>query len=192
MNRFILSRLDWDDEIDFDCKDPEIDDYFRHGRKSSQQNLASVSYCLKTPDQTSVALFSLANGYFQGFDENTMGPSVNINALGVHNQYQNQGIGRNIVRFIQAFFVLNNKTGCRYLTLRASNNAKTIKFYEKYCHFIKTGEPGMATVPMYHDLMDTKNALELDPVLMRNYEITAKRIMHTGSTPFEMATEMPG
>ncbi len=73
------------------------------------------------------------------------------------------------------------------MTVSASNKVETIRFYEDYCHFIRTGDRGMATVPMYHDLMDTKNALELDPELMRNYEIAAKQIMHTGSTPFEIA-----
>ncbi len=90
MSKYIFSRLEWDDEFDFDCDDREINEYFRLGRPASQKILPSVSYRLTSQQGLDVAFVTLANNYFQGYDENSSGPSVNIVALGVNKKDQSE------------------------------------------------------------------------------------------------------
>jgi ribosomal protein S18 acetylase RimI-like enzyme len=191
VSQYIFSRLEWDDTFDFDCKDPEINDYFYRGRPASQEELQSVSYCLTAPSGDKVAFVSLSNGLFQGIMDDVGSPAVTINALGVNHNHQSKGIGRSMIQFLQAYFVIKNKTGCRYMTLRATNKPDTIKFYEKYCHFIKINGPGMETIPMYFDLIDTRDALASDPVLDKSYRSAIDRMMMTGSTIIEVEDSTP-
>ncbi|MCB1168677.1 MAG: hypothetical protein KDK33_21150, partial [Leptospiraceae bacterium] len=39
------------------------------------------------------------------------------------------GLGRQILDLLKADFVTNNKTGCRFITVDAYNNPKTLGFY---------------------------------------------------------------
>lgn len=56
-------------------------------------------------------------------------PSVKIGRLAIASKYQGSGIGRQLIDFIKATFVTNNRTGCRFITVDAYEDA--LKFYEK-------------------------------------------------------------
>ncbi len=58
-------------------------------------------------------------------------PAVKIARLGTDKSFQSKGIGSQIISFLKGFFVVRNKTGCRYLTVDAYNRAETLKFYKK-------------------------------------------------------------
>lgn len=57
-------------------------------------------------------------------------PAVKLGRLGINKKFQGQGHGTDIVNFLKEFFIDNNKTGCRFITVDAYNNEKTLKFYQ--------------------------------------------------------------
>jgi len=80
-------------------------------------------------------------------------PAVKIGRLGVHTKYQKSGIGTQLLDTIKFLFIDNNKTGCRYITVDAYNNEKTIPFYRKNgFNFLTESDSGDTTRLMYFDL----------------------------------------
>lgn len=59
-------------------------------------------------------------------------PATLIGRLGVNSIFRQKGIDSDVMTFIKQWIIASeNKTGCRYLTVHAYNNEKTISFYEK-------------------------------------------------------------
>ncbi|MEQ9304937.1 MAG: GNAT family N-acetyltransferase, partial [Marinoscillum sp.] len=59
-------------------------------------------------------------------------PAVLIGRLGVAKSYENRGIGKELMDFIQAWFIDGaNKTGCRFVVVDAYNRSKVLSYYEK-------------------------------------------------------------
>lgn len=59
-------------------------------------------------------------------------PALKIGRLAVNKIYNKQGIGRQIVLFVEALYALNRQAGCRFITVDAVPSA--IEFYKK-CNF---------------------------------------------------------
>lgn len=55
---------------------------------------------------------------------------MKIGRIGVNKEYQRRDIGTQMIDFIKRFFILENKTGCRFLTVDAYNKPRILKFYE--------------------------------------------------------------
>jgi len=78
-------------------------------------------------------------------------PAVKIGRLAVHTDYQKQGIGTQLIDFIKAFFITNNKTGCRFITADAYQ--ESLKFYERNgFKFLTDKDKGKKARLMYFDL----------------------------------------
>lgn len=58
-------------------------------------------------------------------------PAVKIGRLGVKNKYQGQNFGTALINLSKNFFLTDNRTGCRFITVDAYNEEQVIKFYEK-------------------------------------------------------------
>lgn len=58
-------------------------------------------------------------------------PAVKIGRLGVSSGFQGEDIGTTLLNMVKELFLIENRTGCRYLTVDAYNNEKTMNFYEK-------------------------------------------------------------
>lgn len=59
-------------------------------------------------------------------------PAMKIGRLGIDKSFQGQGIGRQLMDFIKAWFCEDaNKTGCRFITVDAYNNEKALNYYLK-------------------------------------------------------------
>ena len=56
-------------------------------------------------------------------------PAVKIGRLGVSVDNKGKSIGSFIIDFVKAYFVFNNKSGCRFITVDAYSDA--IPFYKK-------------------------------------------------------------
>lgn len=54
-------------------------------------------------------------------------PAVKLCRFGVDESLKGQSIGTILLRFIKSYFVIDNKTGCRFITVDAYANA--IPFY---------------------------------------------------------------
>ena len=78
---------------------------------------------------------------------------MKICRLGIDNSLRGKGIGSMLLDFIKYFFIENNKTGCRFLTVDAYNNA--IRFYRNnnFKH-LKEQEEDKITNSLYFDLND--------------------------------------
>jgi predicted N-acetyltransferase YhbS len=94
--------------------------------------------------------------------------AVKIARLAVRKGLENQnlGLGRAIVVFIQVFFLLKNKTGCRFLTVDSYPGA--IGFYKKvgFKKIEKNPDDVKANdhVLMYLDLAQIKNSAHVQEI----------------------------
>ena len=80
-------------------------------------------------------------------------PAVKLCRLGVDVSAKKHRIGTTILNYIKSMFVIDNKTGCRFLTVDAYLNA--VPFYEKNgFRFMNSEDDDPHTRLMYFDLMD--------------------------------------
>jgi hypothetical protein len=158
----------------FSCGDDDLDDFILRWASAFQKHLLSVSYAYV--DDVSgriLAYCSLANDKVaitdfkdkaefnrfrkkRGFpNEKRLKsyPAVKLCRLGVDMTAKGQRIGTTILNYIKSMFVIENKTGCRFLTVDAYLNA--VPFYEKNgFRFMTQDDDDPHTRLMYFDLLD--------------------------------------
>ena len=158
----------------FSCGDDDLDDFILRRASAFQKHLLSVSYAYV--DDVSgriLAYCSLANDKVaitdfkdkaefnrfrkkRGFpNEKRLKsyPAVKLCRLGVDMTAKGQRIGTTILNYIKSMFVIENKTGCRFLTVDAYLNA--VSFYEKNgFRFMTQDDDDPHTRLMYFDLLD--------------------------------------
>ncbi len=134
----------------FDCGDADLNDFILKESMLYRQALLAVSYVMENKQDSSdvSAYFSLANDKvsLNDFENKTefnrfrkhrfvnekrlkSYPAVKICRLGVDLSMKGQYVGTFLLNFIKSYFVINNKTGCRFLTVDAYADA--IPFYLK-------------------------------------------------------------
>lgn len=80
-------------------------------------------------------------------------PAVKLCRLGVDSSAKGQQIGTTVLDYIKSMFVIENKTGCRFLTVDAYLDA--VPFYVKNgFRFLNAEDNDPHTRLMYYDLMD--------------------------------------
>lgn len=145
-----IRRLKRKESIEsFDCGDADLNDFILKESPLYRQALLAVSYILENKQNLTVsAYFSLANDKvaLNDFENKTefnrfrkhrfvnekrlrSYPAVKICRLGVDLSMKGQYIGTFLLNFIKSYFIINNKTGCRFLTVDAY--AKAVPFYLK-------------------------------------------------------------
>ena len=65
-------------------------------------------------------------------------PALKIGRLAVSQQYSMHGVGTQIIRFVEAMYLMNTQAGCRFITVDAIPSA--VDFYKK-CNFFTLKEP---------------------------------------------------
>ena len=159
----------------FDCGDRDLNDFILNRASAFQKYLIAVTYaCVSIDDASKVyAYCSLANDKVaitdfkdkaefnrfrkkRGFpNEKRLKsyPAVKLCRLGVDMTAKGQRIGTTILNYIKSMFVIENKTGCRFLTVDAYLNA--VPFYEKNgFRFMTQEDDDPHTRLMYFDLLD--------------------------------------
>lgn len=145
-----IKRLDKTDKIEsFDCGDAELNDFILNQSSFFRSEKLAVSYTLqsRTNPNDAVAFFSLSNDKISitDFDNKTLYnrfsrrfnnrkrlksyPAVKIGRIGVSESEKGKNLGSFLIDFIKTYFVFNNKSGCRFLTVDAYSDA--IPFYQK-------------------------------------------------------------
>ena len=78
-------------------------------------------------------------------------PAVKIGRLAISEEFASQGLGRDIIRLIKFMFTHDNRTGCRFITVDAYQNA--VGFYQR-CgfDFISEKDQNDVTRSMFYDL----------------------------------------
>jgi GNAT superfamily N-acetyltransferase len=80
-------------------------------------------------------------------------PSVKICRLGIKKDYHGKGIGSILLYFIKSYFLEDNKSGCRFITVDAYHDA--IPFYQNNdFQFLRKDEDDFVTRLLYYDLND--------------------------------------
>ncbi len=128
----------------FDCGDTDLNEYFQKDSEHYRANLLTQTYCLvlqSVPD-FAIALLDFCNdavilkdigielqtdrkSYTRSF------PAVKLTRLGVRKEFRRRHIGSNALNMIKRFFTMDNRTGCRLITVDAYDNPDVLSFYEK-------------------------------------------------------------
>lgn len=156
----------------FDCGDADLNDFILSESLFYRKTLLAVSYVVeeKLDNHPVSAYFSLANDKISlnDFESKTefnrfrkhrfvnekrlkSYPAVKICRLGVDKRTKGVHMGSFLLDFIKSYFIIDNKTGCRFLTVDAYADA--IPFYQKN-GFIPLNEEDAdaATRLLYFDL----------------------------------------
>lgn len=157
----------------FDCGDEDLNSFIQEEAPLYRKALLAVTYVVEDNESGKVlAYFSLANDKvsLSDFESKTefnrfrkhrfvnekrlkSYPAGKLCRLAVDNTAKNLHIGSNLIRFIKRYFITDNKTGCRFLTVDAY--AEAIPFYRKN-GFIPLNEDdaGQTTRLLFFDLND--------------------------------------
>lgn len=81
-------------------------------------------------------------------------PAVKVCRLGVGQSMKSQGAGTMLLNFVKTFFTVDNKAGCRFITVDVYVDA--MPFYEKngFSPLSSDDEEAKYTRAMYFDLND--------------------------------------
>lgn len=121
----------------FNCGDVDLDDFILNRASIFQKHLLAVSYAYVDDASKVYAYCSLANDRvaLDNFRDKTefnrfrkksgfpnekrlkSYPAVKLCRLGVDVSAKKQRIGTTILNYIKSMFVIDNKTGCRFLTV---------------------------------------------------------------------------
>lgn len=174
----IIRRLCEDETISsFYCGDSDLDDFILNEAPLYRDSLLSVNYVMEEEDD-SVAFFSLSNDKISihDFEDKTnfnrfrshkfvnkkrikSYPAVKIGRFAIESKFQGNGIGSVLLDFIKGYFLVDNKTGCRFITVDAYKSA--VSFYEKNGFVALQNRNDVFTQLMYFDLADYKNKLKV-------------------------------
>ena len=177
---FIIRKLGTEEKVkSFDCGDADLNDFILNESNLYRKALLSVSYVFEAEDDVNhehiAAYFSLANDRvsitdfpnkteFNRFRKHRFVnekrlksyPAAKICRLAVSQDLKGQHIGEFMIRAVKSFFLADNKTGCRFLTVDAY--AAAIPFYlkQKFEKFVPltVEDEGAETRLLYFDLND--------------------------------------
>lgn len=171
-NRCQVRRLNIGDSIsEFDCRDEDLNDFILNEACLYRNALLSVTYVVEDRMTHDVlAYFSLANDKISisDFESKTefnrfrkhkfvnekrlrSYPAIKIGRLAISQKAQHQSIGTYLLEFIEDYFIIDNKSGCRFVTVDAYVNA--IPFYIKNNYqFLNNDDEDKRTRVMYFDL----------------------------------------
>ncbi len=170
--RYIVRRLNIGDTIAvFDCCDNDLNDFLLNEANLYRTALLSVTYVVEDVDTGEiVAYFSLSNDKISlsDFESKTefnrfrrhkfvnekrlrSYPAIKIGRLAISKTSQHQPIGTYLLEFIEDYFVVDNKSGCQFVTVDAYVDA--IPFYIKNNYqFLNNDDEDKCTRVMYFDL----------------------------------------
>ncbi|MDE7335378.1 MAG: GNAT family N-acetyltransferase [Muribaculaceae bacterium] len=155
----------------FDCNDEDLNDFLLNEANLYRNALLSVTYVVEEKETDQVlAYFSLSNDKvsISDFDSKTefnrfrkhkfvnekrlrSYPAIKIGRLAISKDAQHQSIGTYLLEFIQDYFIIDNKSGCRFVTVDAYVDA--IPFYIKNSYqFLNHDDEDKRTRVMYFDL----------------------------------------
>ena len=149
-NQYKVRKLSADERVEsFNCGDADLNDFIINEAAPYRKALLAVTYVLEERNTKRVAaFFSLANDKvsLSDFENKTefnrfrktrfvnekrlrSYPAAKLCRLGVDESMKGLSIRSTLLRFIKSYFVVDNKTGCRFLTVDAYADA--VPFYLK-------------------------------------------------------------
>jgi GNAT superfamily N-acetyltransferase len=175
------------EKIVFDCGHPDLNDFFCNEAAEYQKCLLATTYRYMKGDEV-VALFSVSNDHipisnsekrkhYPATKHLRSYPAVKIGRLGVSTAHQRKQIGTSIIQFLKIFFLVRNKTGCRYITVDAYNKPETLQFYQRNGFELLTNQDdNNKTRTMYCDLLPYHNTIQMNEELKSAIAAAIKNI----------------
>lgn len=160
----------------FSCGDDDLDDFILNDAPLYREALLAVTYIIeRNLDKEVVGYFSLANDRIaiKDFPSNnefnkfrrhrfvnekrlTNYPSVKLCRFALSNVVKGQRIGSILLDFLKRYFVSDNKTGCRFITVDAYRTAEP--FYQKNGFlYLSSADEEKPTRLMFYDLINIEN-----------------------------------
>lgn len=155
-----------------DCGDPDLNEYFRDDSEKYRRQLltqtyvfhetgsdvvvATVDFCNDALPKANMTTGPKKNIPFEKRGFHTF-PAVKITRLGVRKEFHGLKVGTALLTTIKRFFVVDNRTGCRFITVDAYRHA--VGFYERN-DFIRMkieDDPESPTIPLFFDLLRTSS-----------------------------------
>lgn len=155
----------------FNCEDEDLNDFILNEASLYRSALLSVTYIVEDKlSKDVIAYFSLSNDKISisDFESKTdfnrfrkhkfvnekrlrSYPAIKIGRLAIAKSVQHQSIGTYLLEFISDYFLVDNKSGCRFVTVDAYVDA--IPFYIKNSYqFLNSDDEDKKTRVMYFDL----------------------------------------
>lgn len=169
-----IRKLNQNEKIaSFSCGDDDLDDFLMNDAPLYREALLAVTYIIeRNSDKEVVGYFSLANDRIaiKDFPSNnefnrfrrhrfvndkrlTNYPAVKLCRFALGNSVKGQRIGSILLDFMKRYFVSENKTGCRFLTVDAYRRAEA--FYKKNGFlYLNNGDVEKPTRLMFYDLIN--------------------------------------
>lgn len=135
----------------FDCGVVRLNNFLHKESVSFSEKLLGVSYVFlkeKKKKEEVVAFFTVSNDaiHVKQLPNNSKNkvnkkvpstkhmkgyPAVKIGQLGVSKDYRgfDPRVGHQLMKFIKGFFLKDNKTGCKFILVDATNNEKVKQYY---------------------------------------------------------------
>ncbi|MCM1037660.1 MAG: GNAT family N-acetyltransferase [Bacteroides sp.] len=170
--RCIVRRLSAGERIAaFDCQDADLNDFIVNEAALYREALLAVTYVVEDKSTSEVlAYFSLTNDKVSISDFESKAdfnrfrkqkfvnekrirsyPAIKIGRLAIAKSIQHQSVGTYLLEFIEDYFIVDNKSGCRFVTVDAYVDA--IPFYIKNNYqFLNNDDEDKNTRVMYFDL----------------------------------------
>ncbi|MBD3589679.1 GNAT family N-acetyltransferase [Bacteroides sp. GM023] len=167
-----VRRLGINERIEsFDCGDADLNDFILNESFLYRDELLAVSYIMENESGKVIAYFSLANDKvsLSEFDNKTefnrfrkhrfinekrlkSYPAVKICRFGVDVSVRNLHLGTQLINFIKWYFITNNKTGCRFITVDAYINAIPFYLKNEFQPLTESDKDDFHTRQLYYDL----------------------------------------
>lgn len=173
-NNYDIRRLDAGEAVThFCCGDEDLDDFIINDAPLYRDALLAVTYIIeRISDKEAVGYFSLANdkiaikdfptsNEFNRFRRHrfvnekrlTNYPSVKLCRFALSHSVRGQHIGSILLDFMKRYFISDNKTGCRFMTVDAYRTAEP--FYAKNGFlYLSNSDVEKPTRLMFYDLIN--------------------------------------
>ncbi|WP_288716888.1 GNAT family N-acetyltransferase [uncultured Duncaniella sp.] len=172
-----IRKLDLKEYITaFSCGDDDLDDFILNDAPLYREALLAVTYIIeRNSDKKVVGYFSLANdritikdfpsnNEFNKFRKHrfvnekrlTNYPSVKLCRFALSNDIRGKHVGSILLDFMKRYFVSDNKTGCRFMTVDAYRTAE--EFYLKNGFlYLNSTDSEKPTRLMFYDLINLED-----------------------------------
>lgn len=177
-----IRRLQKEEKVEsFNCGDADLNDFILNESMNYRKALLAVSYVVESDGNGGqiLAYCSLANDRISitDFENKTefnrfrkhrfvnekrlkSYPAAKICRLAVHLETKGNHLGTDLINFIKSYFVIDNKTGCRFITVDAY--AAAVPFYIKNGFIpLTTDDSDSATRLLYFDLANIADDFEV-------------------------------
>lgn len=160
----------------FSCDDEDLDDFILNDAPLYRDALLAVTYIIeRNSDKETVGYFSLANDRItiKDFPSNnkfnkfrrhrfvnekrlTNYPAAKLCRFALSKTARGQHIGSILLDFMKRYFVSDNKTGCRFLTVDAYHTAEPFYLKNGFL-YLNSADAEKPTRLMFYDLINLED-----------------------------------